>query len=74
MVYNLVIRVASDQVDGFILTVAYVALITSVFSLGVSFLFLIDYFKRHSWMYKHKKRKIEQTSVDPDFEYKKRKS
>jgi hypothetical protein len=58
MVYNLVIKVASDSVDSFILLVAQIALIMATFSAGVSIVFLIDFFKRHGWTYKHKKKKF----------------
>jgi hypothetical protein len=57
MVYNLVIKVASDSVDSFILLLAQIAIVMSTFSAGVSIVFLIDFFKRHGWTYKHKKLK-----------------
>jgi hypothetical protein len=49
-------HVKPDTIDSFILLLAYVAVIMAVFSSGVSVVFLIDYFKRHSWQYKHKKK------------------
>jgi len=53
---TLIIKVASDSVDSFILTVAYIGLIMAAVSLGASIVFIVDFFKRHGWTYKHKKK------------------
>jgi hypothetical protein len=59
---HLIVHVASDSLDNFIFTIAIIAVIMAVFSSGVSIVFLIDYFKRHGWQYKHRvKKNVEQT-------------
>jgi len=55
---HLIVHVASDSLDNFIFTIAIIALIMAVFSSGVSIVFLIDYFKRHGWQYKRRKKQV----------------
>jgi hypothetical protein len=57
-------HVKPDTIDSFILLLAYVAVIMAVFSSGVSVVFLIDYFKRHSWQYKRRVKKTNEPRVD----------
>jgi hypothetical protein len=51
MVEYIVVKIASDSVDAFILALAQIGVILGSFSAGASILLLADYFKRHT----HKK-------------------
>jgi hypothetical protein len=55
---HLIVHVASDSLDNFILMIAEIALIISSVSAGMSVLLLTDYFKRHGWQYKHRAKKM----------------
>jgi predicted permease len=57
-------HVKPDTIDSFILMLAYVSVVMALFSTGVSVLFLIDYFKRHSWQYKRRVKKTNEPRVD----------
>lgn len=67
---HLIIHVATDTIDSFILLLAQIATILAAFSTAVSIFFLIDYFKRHSWQYHKKKTPVERTTADIPYEKK----
>lgn len=62
---HLIIHVASDTIDSYILTLAQIAIILSAFSTAACILFLIDYFRRHGWQYRHRNKKVMTTDPIP---------
>jgi hypothetical protein len=52
----IVIKIASDALDASTLMFSQIALGLGAFSTGASVLLLTDYFKRHGWQYKKKRR------------------
>lgn len=64
---DLIIHLASDNVDSFILLLSQIALAMASFSAGVSVVFLVDFFKRHGWQYsKYRKKKKEDPEKEVD--------
>ena len=64
----IIIKAAVDTMDAGTLLMTQIALAMASFSTGVSVLLLVDWFKRHGWAYKHKKKKaVEKDSEDVNY-------
>ena len=57
-------KVPVDTIDTFLLWLAVASIILAMFASGVSIVFLVDYFKRHGWPYRHKDKKKKEREKD----------
>jgi hypothetical protein len=65
-VQYIVIKLATDTIDSFILLLAQIAVITGGFSAGASIFLLIDYFKRRGWIYKRYQKREREKEREKD--------